>query len=78
MRVTRHKTLMCNKLCNCLFSELLAKRPALDAWYEFFVKTILHALYLKHRHNALQSKFLELVSLQFPLASAPEAVWQAV
>jgi hypothetical protein len=47
-------------------------------WYEFFVKTILHALNLKHKHNALQSKFLERVSLQFPLAFAPEAVWQAV
>ena len=23
---------MCNKLCNCLFSDVLAKRPALDAW----------------------------------------------
>jgi len=32
MRVTSHKTLMCNKLCNCLFSDVLAKRPALDAW----------------------------------------------
>ena len=31
MRVTSYKTLMCNKLCNFLFSELLAKRPALDA-----------------------------------------------
>ncbi len=25
-------TQMCNKLCNCLFSDVLAKRPALDAW----------------------------------------------
>ena len=31
MRVTSHKTLMCNKLCNCLFSDVLVKRPALDA-----------------------------------------------
>ena len=31
MRVASHKTLMCNKLCNCLFSDVLAKRPALDA-----------------------------------------------
>jgi hypothetical protein len=33
MRVTSHKTFMCNKLCNCLFSDILAKRPALDAWF---------------------------------------------
>ena len=32
MGVASHKTLMCNKLCNCLFSDVLAKRPALDAW----------------------------------------------
>jgi len=31
MWVASHKTLMCNKLCNCLFSDVLAKRPALDA-----------------------------------------------
>ncbi len=23
---------MCNKLCNYLFTDVLAKRPALDAW----------------------------------------------
>ena len=32
MGVASHKTLMCNKLCNCLFSDVLTKRPALDAW----------------------------------------------
>ena len=31
MRVAGDKTLMCNKLCNCLFSDVLTKRPALDA-----------------------------------------------
>jgi hypothetical protein len=30
MRSASHKTLMCNKLCNCLFSDVLARRPALD------------------------------------------------
>jgi len=31
MRVTSHKKLMCNKLCNCLSSDVMAKCPALDA-----------------------------------------------
>jgi hypothetical protein len=31
MRVASHKTFMCNKLCNCLFSVVLTKCPALDA-----------------------------------------------
>ena len=31
MRVTSHKTFMCNKMCNCLFSVVLTKRPALNA-----------------------------------------------
>jgi hypothetical protein len=30
MRSASHKTMMCNKLCNCLFSDVLARRPALD------------------------------------------------
>jgi hypothetical protein len=28
MRVASHKTLMCNKLCNLVFSVVLVKRPA--------------------------------------------------
>ena len=32
MRFTSHKNLLCNKLCNCLFSVVLTKRPAQDAW----------------------------------------------
>ena len=31
MRVSSHKSLMCNNLCNCLFSVVSTKCPALDA-----------------------------------------------
>ena len=31
MRVTSHKTFMCNKLCNWVFCLFLLKCPALDA-----------------------------------------------
>ena len=40
MRVKSHKIIMCNKLCNWVFSDFFVECPALDAWSFWTVRVL--------------------------------------
>ena len=53
MRNASHKNLMCNKLCNWVFSVVFVKRPAVDSLLPLTVALVMMSLDVKNLDGQL-------------------------